>query len=57
MTVQRSDVRLDVTLGDYIQALYEAFLEDLGDEDLAEVATMAVVQQRLVDQRLVLPAR
>lgn len=57
MTVQGSDVRFDVPLGEYIRALYEAFLEDLGDEDLAEVATMAVVQQRLVEQRVVLAPR
>lgn len=45
--------KLDVTLGEYLQALYETFLEELGDEDLAEVATLAVVQQRLVDHRMV----
>lgn len=57
MIVQGSDVRFNVPLGDYIQALYEAFLEDLGDEDLAEVATMAVVQQRLVEQRMAFAPR
>jgi hypothetical protein len=40
---------VEVSLGDYIEAVFDAFLEDLGDEDLAEVATLALVQQRLVD--------
>ena len=31
------------TLGELIQALYEEFLKELGDEELAEIATSATL--------------
>ncbi|MEQ1569815.1 MAG: hypothetical protein ABMA64_29535 [Myxococcota bacterium] len=36
-------------MGEYVAALYEAFLDEYGDPDLAQLATAALVQERLLE--------
>ena len=38
---------LDTTLGELISRFYEAFLAELGDPDLARLATAAAIQDLL----------
>ena len=37
------------TLGDLIATIYDAFLAEYGDEELASIATAAVVNRMLAD--------
>ena len=43
---------VDTTLGELVEALYEAFLEDTGDPELAAVATSALLQERFAEMHL-----
>lgn len=43
---------VQTTLGEWVSALYEAFLEELGDAELAALATSATVQDRLSEAAL-----
>jgi hypothetical protein len=36
-----------VTLGDWIQAVYQTFLDEFGDEELAELATSALIYEEM----------
>jgi hypothetical protein len=40
---------VDTTLGELVAALYEAALEELGDPELAAVATSALLQERFAE--------
>ncbi len=42
---------VETTLGDWIAELFEAWLEELGDTELASLATAATVQERLAAQQ------
>jgi hypothetical protein len=44
-----------VTLGDWVQAVYDTFLDEFGDEELAELATSALIYEEM-EEGAILPA-
>ena len=40
---------LETTLGDLVSVLYDAFLEEYGDEELAALATSTLLTERFAD--------
>ena len=44
--MDRHGIEVTVRLGDLIAALYDAFLEEYGDEELAGRATAALIERR-----------
>lgn len=46
--VANENMSFVVTLGAYLGALFDAFLEEYGDEELAELATVTVASERLL---------
>lgn len=52
--MQGRPATVKTTFGELVAALWDAFYEEHGDEELATLATATLLQERLLDHRLAL---